>query len=118
MSTTQWKNIFDTLEDADFEVYAPQQKNSECKTSYVVVKNAGTIEIAGTSSVAYVYEILGYVPGNQYSLLESFMESIQTTMKTMYPTFQKGYVQSYPYYDDLVKAHMSSIQYLNYRTKK
>lgn len=115
--STKWQDIFDMFKEADFEVYAPQQKTSECKTPYVVIKNAGTSELPGTSSVIYMYDILGYVPGNQYSLLESFMESIQTAMKTMYPIMQRGYVQSYPYYDDLVKAHMSSIQYLNYRTK-
>lgn len=116
--STKWQDVYDKLKLANFDVYAPQQKTDECKAPYVVIKNAGVSEVSGTSSVAHMYEILGYVPGNQYSLLESFMESIKTTMKTMYPVIQKGYEQSYPYYDDLVKAHMSSIQYLNYRTKK
>jgi hypothetical protein len=112
---SRWKDIYSHLKKAGFEVYSPGQHQGECTSSYVVIKDAGATKLGGFSSTQATYDILCYVPGQHFSQLEPFVESVEAAMRGLYPMMRPAHFRTPSFYDDTVKGHMISTQYINYQ---
>lgn len=115
--TTRWEDIYKHLKNEGFKVYSPGQKKGECTEPYIVVKDAGLMNISEISSVQQLYDIMCYVPQKSYSLLESYVNAVKLSMDGLFPMIRPTHSQTPSYLDDSVKGHMISMQYLNYRKK-
>lgn len=113
MAETRLKDMYDCLKKAGFSVYFPTQKAGECNSPYVVIRDAGTVQYQDFSTVLTTYELLCYVPKNQYSQLEVFSQQVKRAMKSLWPMIVPTRYQTPPFFDDTVNAHMTAIQYRN-----
>lgn len=112
---SRWKDIFDCLKNNDIEVYSPGIKVGECLSPYVVVKNDGSSKHIAFSTDVDLYSVMCYVPKQNYSLLEPFVQKIKFIMRDLEPMIKPYGSQTSSYYDDSIKAHMVSIEYKNYK---
>ena len=115
MADTRWQDIFDKLQEKGIKVYSPEVKTGECTFPYVVVKNAGRVVSATISSSQDLYDLMCYVPGKQYSTLEGFVDSVEAAMDELFPMLRSNHFRTPSFYDDTVKAHMVSTQYVNWK---
>lgn len=114
MSNLLLKTI-DVLEKNDIEVYLPEKHKGDCLKPYVVVKQSGTMDIVGVTSEYKLYDILCYVPKNQYSYLEIFVYKVKMSMKELFPVLVYVGNQTESFYDETNKSFMVSFQYRNVR---
>lgn len=112
---SRWQDIYKTLQVAGFDVYSPGQHEGECLSPYVVVKDDGLQEMVGLSSNQQFFDILCYVPAEQYSTLSVFVAQVENALKTLEPMIMPVRSGTSSFYDDTVKGHMISRQYRNYR---
>lgn len=112
---SRWQDIFLHLESVGFDVYPPAVKIGECESKYIVIKNDGSTRHLGVSTDDDFYAIMCYVPKQAYSSLEPFVQQVKQSMKELEPMILPYGNQTPSYYDDSVKAHMISIQYVNYK---
>lgn len=110
---TRLMDTYNHLKAAGVEVYFPGQKKGECKKPYTVVRDAGTSPYTGYSSAITLYELLCYVPKDQYSTLQVYANTVKEVMKGLWPMLIPTRYESAPFYDDTVDAHMTYIQYRN-----
>ncbi len=115
MANSRLQDIYHHLKANKFRVYFPAQKLGECTAPYVVVKDMEGTQFLDYSSTVQYYDILCYIPKEQFSTIEPFVDSVKQAMKGLSPMIKPTYTQTGSYYDDTVKAHMVSIQYKNYR---
>lgn len=115
MAETRIQDIFLHLKNSGFDVYFPAQKEGECTAPYVVVKDATTSKLASFSSTVTYYDLMCYVPKENFSRLDLYVESVKDAMKGLMPMIRPTYSQTQSFYDESVNAYMISIQYLNYR---
>lgn len=115
MSESRWQDIYKHLKGAGFEVYSPGQHEGECVSKYVVIKDAGGSQHGDFSSTRSLYDLLCYVPKDQFSQLEPFVKQVEGSMAGMYPIIRPTYYRTPSFYDDTVKGHMVSVQYINYQ---
>lgn len=107
--------IFDHLKANGYNVYFPGEHQGECREPYTVVKISNLGEVAGTSTDFRLYDLLMYVPRDEYASLEPYVDSIKFCMKALYPLIVSTRFETASFYDDSVKAHMVSMQYRNAR---
>lgn len=107
------QDLYLFLKSRNVNVYLPGVKAGECRNPYVVVKNNGGTKIPGISSGQTFYSIMCYVPKNNYSNLEAYVKEIKNIMKEIKPLFKFSGNETSSYYDDKIKAHMISIDYIN-----
>lgn len=112
---TRYMDIYKHLSEHGIEVYSPAQKKGECEAPYVVVKDAGTIQIAGLSSTQTIYDVMCYVPKDNFTFLEQYVQQVKQVMSLLQPMIMPVHTETASFYDDSVKAHMISIQYRNNR---
>lgn len=112
---TRYRDIFMHLQNNGVDVYSPAQKTGECTSPYVVLKGGGTTQYQQFSTVQDMYELLCYVPQATYSQLDIFVARVELLMKELAPMIRSSHYRTPPYYDDFVKAYMTSIQYYNFR---
>lgn len=112
---SRWKDIYSHLKKEGFDVYSPGQHQGECTSPYVVVKDMGTTKFGEFSSTKNLYDIMCYVPRDHFSRLEPFVYEVETSMIEMYPMIRPAHYKTPSFYDDTVKGHMISVQYINYR---
>lgn len=114
---SRWQDIFLFLKNKGFDVYSPGEKVGECKKPYVVITHAGGSKLPSFSTDEYIYTVMCYVPRNNYSKLEPFVLSVKEIMKELRPMILDRGQQTPSYYDDSLKAHMISIDYINYKKR-
>lgn len=112
---SRWQDLFLHLQRSGFEVHSPGVKLGECTGEYVVVKNDGSARHPGVSTDDDFYAVMCYVPKQSYSALEPLVQRIKRAMKELEPMFVPYGNQTPSYYDDGLKAHMVSIEYVNYK---
>lgn len=112
---SQWQNIYKHLKSKGFDVYSPGQHQGECIKPYVVLKDAGLNPLSSFSSSQALYDVMCYVPKEQFSILEPYLENVKEAMKELYPAIIPVYFQTASFLDDTVKGHMISVQYKNNR---
>ena len=109
--------IYRHLKDNGFDVYSIGQHKGICTNPYIVIKENGESEIAGTSLTNDVVELLIYYPVGTYSKLNEYKQSILYTMKLL-----KGIrrvVEPMPtIIDDDKKAYMTSFTFRKIKTKE
>lgn len=110
-----WQDVFMHLKENDFDVYSPGTKLGECSKPYIVIKNNGGSKHDSFSTYVDLYSIMCYVPKNNYSYLEVFVNEVKRAMKELMPLVKPTGQQTPSYYDDTYKAHMISIEYKNYK---
>ena len=110
---SQWKTLYNHLSSEGFSVYSPGQHAGECLSPYVVLRYSGTSPVSTFTSTQDRYELLCYVPKDQYSTLLEYRDSVKEAMRGLYPTFVLTGYETAAYYDDSVKAHMVSVEYRN-----
>lgn len=108
-------DIYKHLSNNGIEVYSPAQKKGECTSPYVVLKDAGTIKIAGLSSTQTIYDVMCYVPKDRFTLLEKYIHQVKQIMSKLQPMIMPLFIETASFYDDSVEAHMISVQYRNNR---
>ena len=114
MSST-WQDIYRFLEDNAIKVYSPGQHQGECKEPYVVIKDNGVSRFRTYSSTQNLYSFMCYVPRTAFSELEPFVDRVEALLDNLYPRLRSNHYRTPSFYDDSVKAHMISTQYINYR---
>ena len=115
MADNRWADIYRTLKEAGHDVYSPGQHIGECLAPYVVVKISTGTQYQDFSTLQYSYDLMIYVPKDDYSVLESYVEQVKSDMKKLQPMIMPLNTQTPSYYDDAIKGHMISVQYRNYR---
>lgn len=112
---SRWQDIYNHLKNSGFDVYSPSIKVGECSQPYIVIKNNGGSKHDSFSTYVDLYSIMCYVPKNNYSYLEVFVNEVKRAMKGLMPLVKPTGQQTPSYYDDTYKAHMISIEYKNYK---
>lgn len=108
------KTMYDLFKKNNIDVYFPSQHKGECIKKYVVIKENGTIPL-NVSSERVVYTIMCYVPKENYTQLEQFKQEVKKIMNKLYPTIMYNGNETPSYYDEVVKGHMCSFDYLGCR---
>lgn len=111
----RWQDIYGALKSAGVDVFSSSQKLDKCEAPYVVIRNAGTDKLVSMSSTQTIYELLLYVPADNYTMLDLFTDEIKTIMKSLYPMIVSLHSEIADFVDDDVKAHMRVLQYRNVR---
>ena len=109
------KQIYDKLKENGQKVYWPGQHKGECTERYIVLKMAGVTPLTGVSSERPLYDIMLYVPYNQYSQLETWAFEIKEILRTLYPMIMYAENETSDYIDETVKGIMKSFQYQGIR---
>ena len=112
---SRWQDIYTCLENAGFEVYPPGIKVGDCTREYVVIKNDGSTRHPSLSTDMDLYSVMCFVPKNKYSTLEPLVQKVKKAMKGIETMIIPYGMQTPSYYDDSYKAHMISIEYVNYK---
>ena len=112
---SQLQNIYKHLKTSGLDVYSPGQHQGECTSPYVVQKYAGLNPLSNFSSSQALYDVMCYVPKDQFSTLEPYVEKVKKAMTGLYPAIIPVYFQTASFLDDTVKGHMISVQYRNNR---
>lgn len=115
MADTRWKDIYNKLKEHGLDVYSPGQHTGECTSPYVVVKNAGRTGSTEISSSQDLYDLMCYVPKDHYSTLEPLVDQVEAIMDELFPMLRPVHFRTASYYDDSVKGHMISTQYVNWK---
>ncbi len=115
MTRSRLRDIYLSLKEQGVAVYFPAQKQGECTSPYVVVKDMLTTQFHEFSTTVTYYDVLCYVPHDRFSTLELFVERVKDCMRRLYPMLTPTYEQTASYFDEAVKAYMVSIRYKNYR---
>jgi hypothetical protein len=109
--------IYKHLKNNGFDVYSIGQHKGVCSSPYIVIKENGESEIAGTSLTNDIVEILVYYPVGKYSELSNYKKRILNVMK-----YQKGIrrvIEPMPtIIDDDKKAYMTSFTYRKIKMKE
>lgn len=108
-----WKNISDTLKHHGIEVFSPAAKVGDCLSEYVVVSDAGSLDLYGISSYADYYDVTLHVPKLKYSLLDPFKMKVRMAMTDLLPMIVPTTQTFSSMYDENIKAHTLTIEYYN-----
>ena len=111
---TRWGDLYMHLKSKGLEVYSPGAKVGECERPYVIPKFNGSDKHNSFSTLNSRYEILCYVPINNYSYVEEYVSKVKNIMKELHPMFKFTGHQDPPFPDDSIKAIMVGIEYINY----
>lgn len=112
---TRIKDIYSHIEKEWGDCYFPGQHKGECLKEYVVVKDAGTNQFNNFSSTITYYDLMVYVPRDNYGAIRPAVERLKKVMKGLWPMIKPTYTETEPFYDEDIKGWMISIQYSNYR---
>lgn len=80
-----------------------------------MIKSYGAIQELVVSSERPVYLIMCYVPRNCYSRLESFVRETKQILKGLFPLVRYNGNETPSFYDDEIKGHMVSFEYVGCR---
>lgn len=113
--STRIEDIYNHLKRNNIEVYFPEQHIGEVKSKYVVVRQQGENQFENYSSTVSTVDLYLYVPRNDYSQVQRFIDEVKEVMKGMRPMIKSTYYVSPTYYDDLIKGHTITMTYEYYR---
>ena len=109
--------IYKHLKNNGFDVYSIGQHKGICTEPYIVIKENGESEIAGTSLANDIVELLIYYPIGAYSKLNEYKQSILYSMKLLMGV--RRVIQSMPtIIDDDKQAYMTSFTYRKIKKKE
>ncbi len=104
-----WKEIYEFLKENGFNVYSIGQHKGLCLSPYIVLRNNGnTYKYSNTVTE---YELLIYMPLDQYSKFEEHIQEVTSIMNKLFPLIKLTYGPSEHYLDEDVQGYMTSITY-------
>lgn len=109
-----WKLIHRHLKNSGFSVFSPGQHSGDCVEPYVVVNIGSAVPFNSLTTIQTPYDILCYVPKEQFSTLEGYVNSVESCLKQC-PFLKSSHYRTPAYYDEDIKGHMISTQFVNYR---
>lgn len=112
---SQWEKLYNFLKESGFEIYSPGQKAGKCTSPYLCITYGGSSRRLDCTTNDDTYTIFCYVPKERYSLLDAFVHSVKDAMSKIYPQFVPSGFETASYYDEDIKAHMVSIDYINHK---
>lgn len=114
---SRWGDIYTLLKTKGFDVYPPGIKIGECVSPYVVVSISSSSAHTVFSTDIDLYSVMCYIPKLEYSKLEPLVQSVKKAMCDLKPMILPYGIQTPSFYDDEKKAHMVSIEYMNYKKR-
>ena len=112
-----FKEIYKHLKNNGFDVYSIGQHEGICTKPYLVIKENGESEIAGTSLTNDIVEILIYYPIGTYSKLDEYKQSTLYT-KQLWKGIRRIIDPMPTIIDDDKKAYMTSFSYRKIKMKE
>lgn len=112
-----FKEIYKHLKEKGFNVYSIGQHEGICNEPYLVIKENGESEIAGTNLSNDIVEILIYYPKGNYSSLEGHLNALKRDMKEL-SKLRRIIDPSPIIIDDDKKAYMTSLYYRKIKIRK
>ena len=112
-----YEKIWATLEKGNIDVYAPGQHKGECVKPYVVIKDFGESEIAGTALNRNVIDIIIFAPSARYSQVEPFVRLVKNALKELRELKDTRY-RSPIIIDEDKRAFTTSVRYERYLANK
>lgn len=112
-----FEQIYKYLKLKGFDVYSIGQHEGICSDPYLVIKENGESEIAGTNLSNDVVEILIYYPIGSYSTLEDYCINLKDSMKEI-SKLRRVLNPSPTIIDDDKKAYMTSYYYRKIKQRK
>lgn len=113
-----WARVFNHLKSKNIDVYSPGTHRGEAKKKYVVVKHGHSRQLPGFSTYVLNYDILLYIPQDNYSQVEDFVSLVHEIMLELRPMIMPIHRNTAPYHDEAIKAYMVSMTYTNNRFMK
>ena len=109
--------LYRYLKEKGFDVYSIGQHEGICSSPYLVIKENGESDVAGTSYINDVAEILIYYPIGGYSSLSTYTNNLKLEMKKKKNL--KRVIDPMPtIIDDDKKAYMTSYTYKKIKVKE
>ena len=109
--------LYTYLKEKGFDVYSIGQHQGTCSSPYLVIKENGESDIAGTSYIIDVVEILVYYPMGSYSLMGSYTDKLKREMR--YFKKVSRVIDPMPtIIDDDKRAYMTSYTYRKIKMKE
>lgn len=109
-----WETIADALIRNGIKVYPPAMKMGECKEEYVVLKQAGSVQVESYSSIWEYYMFILYVPKERYTRLFSFEREVRNVIwNELYPMIKPTGLKENDSFDDNINAHIRAFTYRN-----
>lgn len=109
-----WEMIADALLRNGIKVYPPAGKFGECKEEYVVLKQAGGVQVEAYSSFWNYYMFLLYVPRDKYTSLDRLERRVRDIIhEELYPMIKPTGLKENDSYDDNIYAHIRAFTYRN-----
>lgn len=112
---SRWADIYNQLKSDGFDVYPPGVKVGDCTDPYVVVSIDVSTAHTSFSTNVDLYDVMCYVPKQEYSKLEPYVMAAMESLKKLEPMVLPYGQRTSSYYDDSIKAHMVSVMYKNYK---
>lgn len=111
------EDIFLFLKEEGVNVYLPAHHTGECLERYVVLRPSLGAKLEGFSTFYQSYQLLMYIPRDEVSQIEVYVEQIREIMKPLKQRLmiRETYFRASPYYEDSVKAYMVDLEYRLYR---
>lgn len=104
---TLWEIISDTLTRNGIMCYPPATKTGQCKEDYVVLKQAGSVQVEDYSSEWVYYMFMLYTPRDKYSDFERFERRVKNIIqRELYPMIKPTGLKNNDFYDDNINAHV------------
>lgn len=106
---TLWEIIADTFIKNGIMCYPPATKDGECKENYIVLKQAGSVQVESYSSEWVYYMFMLYTPREKYSDFERFEREVRNIIREeLYPMIKPTGLKNNDFYDDNINAHVRS----------
>lgn len=109
--------LYTYLKEKGFDVYSIGQHQGTCSSPYLVIKENGESDIAGTSYINYVVEILVYYPMGSYSLIRIYTDKLKKEMSG-FKALRRVLAPMPTIIDDDKKAYMTSYTYKKIKMKE
>lgn len=106
--------LIDVLKKHDIDATLPVTKKGVCVHPYVVIKKSGSSQIGNFSSEYQYYDFICYAPILMYGEVVKLKEKVKKILsEEFYPRLMPVGQETADYYDEDLKAHMSSVMYRN-----
>lgn len=106
---TLWEIIADTFIENGIMCYPPASKIGTCEENYIVLKQAGSVQVESYSSEWVYYMFMLYTPRNKYAEFERFENEVKKIIQDkLYPMIKPTGLKNNDFYDDNINAHVRS----------
>lgn len=108
------KLLIDDFESQGIDAYPIATKKGACEKPYVVIKPSGSNPIYGISSEQHFLDFICYTPQFKYFELSKLKKEVKRILaEDFYPRLMPTGQETQDFFDEEIKATMSSIMYRN-----